>query len=404
LPGGVTVNPTATTLREGARGTAFDAAPCRTSAQRLRVALLPTLLGQAGTSMVLYPRDLFAGLAEVHGVAPTYCDPPFGESASGSFGRRWLRYVRYPRWCREQQADIFHVTDHANAQLLLALPAERTVVTCHDLYPLAVAYGRGNFFGTRDRIRMIPTALRLRFLRRAAAVVPNSQHTWKECQDYLGIPCSRLFLAYHGKSDLFQPAQSGAIRQSFRARYGIPAESIAVLHVGGNDLRKNLRSVVRSVAALRDRSRRAASLVKVGSLLGAAEKQVVASLGLQSSVIETGPLGLREIVEAFQASDVLLYPSFHEGFCKPVVEAMACGLPVVAARRGAIPEVVQDTAPLFEPEDVEGMAGEILRLANSSDLRAERVERGRDAARRFTWRAHAEAVAEAYRAVAARWV
>jgi alpha-1,3-rhamnosyl/mannosyltransferase len=82
---------------------------------------------------------------------------------------------------------------------------------------------------------------------------------------------------------------------------------------------------------------------------------------------------------------------------------MASGLPVVASDRGAIPEVVQGTAPLFAPDDVEGMAREIVRLRESSDLRAERAGCGEIASRKFTWRAHAEAVAEAYRAVVPRW-
>jgi glycosyltransferase involved in cell wall biosynthesis len=154
---------------------------------------------------------------------------------------------------------------------------------------------------------------------------------------------------------------------------------------------------------LRNRTTRPVRLIKAGDAFDSAAQQALVAAGVADSVRIFPGVSADDLAHLYRVSDVLLYPSYHEGFCRPVAEAMASGLPVVASDRGAIPEVVQGTAPLFAPDDVEGMAREIVRLRESSDLRAERAGCGEIASRKFTWRAHAEAVAEAYRAVVPRW-
>lgn len=370
----------------------------------VEVTLLPTLPIHAGASMSLYTSDLLRALESVPGVTARVHWPSFGSAPpKGRFQSRWVRYVEYVRLCRRLPGNLFHITDHSNAQLLLALPGAKTAVTCHDLYPVAVARGHLKFATAEGRLKMTPTALRLGLLRKAAAIIAISKHTLEECIHCLGIRKDRLFLAHYGISGLFYSRAKNSPAE-LRRRLGIQPGQIAILHVGSNDARKNLRTVFRVVAALRENDRKEVCLVKVGSKFGPREKGVIQELGLREAVRELGPLPAEETVQAYQASDVLLYPSFHEGFCRPVAEAMASGTPVVASNQGAIPEVAQDTQLLFDPEDVERMAKAIVQIAASSDLRQEMVQRGQLAARNFTWEAHGAAVAEAYRVVASRWV
>jgi glycosyltransferase involved in cell wall biosynthesis len=379
--------------------------PCP-RADQVRVSLLPTLPVHAGISMTLYTLDLFASLQRIPEVAAEVRWPGFGaaSAAGGKFESRWVRYVKYARWCRTLPGDLYHITDHSNAQLLLTLPGERTVVTCHDLYPVGIALGRIRFPGAESRLSMAPTALRLALLRRAAAVVAISQHTLHACREYLGIRASRVFLASYGVSEMFYAKGDRSAHEQFRRQANIQPGQFAILHVGSNDPRKNLGTVFEVVAALREQHNLEACLVKVGPQFGPREFDWIHRLRLTEAVRELGPLSTDETARAYAGCDLLLYPSYDEGFCRPVAEAMAAGVPVVAALCGAIPEVAKDSALLFEPDDAEGMARGILRIAESRDLRAELVERGKQAARKFTWDAHAAVVAEAYRAVWRRWV
>jgi glycosyltransferase involved in cell wall biosynthesis len=355
-------------------------------------------------SMRLYVNELFDGLVATPGIDARVAWPPFADRAArGRLSQRWIRNVLYVNWVRGLEAEIFHVSDHSNAQLLRGLLPQRTVITCHDLYPAAISSGRLRFPGAPSRAAMLPTTFRLRRLRRAAAVIAISEHTRAECREYFGVSPRRVFLGYHGIDERYRSAPSHRAISEFRAQHRFAPETIHVLHVGSNDSRKNLRGVFRVVAALRHRTGRPVRLLKAGDPFGPIEQRALAELGLADSVSVFAGISSAELAHLYHASDVLLYPSYHEGFCRPVAEALASGLPVVASDRGAIPEVVQGTAPLYAPEDVEGMACEIIKLHESRDLRAERVERGNSAARKFTWRAHAETVAEAYRAVMPRW-
>lgn len=372
---------------------------------RVEALILPTLPAQAGMSMRLYNGELLAGLEGVSDVNARVAWPPFAcPSSAGWFTHHWIRYVRYVQWCRRLQADVFHIADHSNSQLLITLPAHRTVVTCHDLYPVAVALGRVRFSGVEPRRSMWPTALRLSLLRRAAAIVAISRHTAEECRRCFGIERKRLYVGYHGVSSRFFSNDGRDALELFRRQCLLPSERIHILHVGSNDPRKNLRTVFRVVARLRDKLGTNVCLVKVGTRFGPRENKMIQELGLTRAIRDLGTLSDEQTALAYRAATVLLYPSFHEGMCRPAVEAMASGTPVVASHRGAIPELLEDSRLLFDPEDVDGMARRIIQIGESSDLRAEIAERGKRAAQKFTWQAHGAAVAEAYRAVTSRWV
>src|SRR5207302_438501 len=143
---------------------------------------------------------------------------------------------------------------------------------------------------------------------------------------------------------------AGAV-ESFKARHRIQPGWLHILHVGSNDPRKNLGTVFRVVAALKQKHKKDVCLVKVGAAFGPRETQAIQTMGLQEAVRHLGELSDEEIAHVYRACDVLLYPSFHEGMGRPVAEAMASGTPVVASNRGAIPEVVQHPNSLFDPVD-----------------------------------------------------
>jgi len=130
------------------------------------------------------------------------------------------------------------------------------VVTCHDLYPVAVALGRVRFTGSQGRVAMAASALRVSLLRKAAAIVAISEHTLAECRDYLGIKRDRLFVGYHGVAARFLSNNGAGAVESFKARHRIQPGWLHILHVGSNDPRKNLGSVFRVVATLKQKHKK----------------------------------------------------------------------------------------------------------------------------------------------------
>ena len=369
----------------------------------LRVRLLPTLPFHAGISMQVYASGLIASLAGLPGVSAELLTPPFASQPGIGWARsRWIRYVTYPTWAAAQSADLYHVVDHGNAQLLWRLPGAKTVVTCHDLYPLALATGRIRIPGAPRRARMIPTALRLRALRRARLILTVSRHTANECQRYLGIPAANLRVVYESvPSEFWAPCET-AEAAATRTRLGLGPEDLIVLHVGSNDARKNLATVCRVVARLRERRIREVRLLKVGAPFGPVERNALHREGIPQDVARhAGRVDMAELVRIYHVATVLLYPSFYEGFCRPVVEAMAAGLPVVASRTGAIPEVAASAAALYEPNDAEGMAECIAEIAEDPGRHRAMAAAGRDASRRFAAAGHGRALADVYREVCA---
>jgi glycosyltransferase involved in cell wall biosynthesis len=350
--------------------------------------------------MQVYASGLMESLAGVPGLSAELLTPPFASRSGVGWARsRWIRYVAYPAWAGAQPADVYHVVDHGNAQLLWRLPRWKTVVTCHDLYPLALATGRLRFPGAPGRAQMLPTALRLRALRRARLILTVSRHTADECQRYLGIPAARLRVVYESVPSEFWAPCDSAEAAAGRARLGLRPEDLIVLHVGSNASRKNLAAVCGVVAGLGTRTGRPVKLVKVGPRLGDREVDALRIAGRGGDVRNAGQVDTAELIRIYHAATVLLYPSFYEGFCRPVVEAMATGLPVVASRAGAIPEVAAGAASLHDPEDVEEMAARIAEIGENPGLRKEMAESGREAARRFSADGHGHVVASVYREV-----
>jgi alpha-1,3-rhamnosyl/mannosyltransferase len=246
---------------------------------------------------------------------------------------------------------------------------------------------------------MLATALRLRTLRTAGAVLAVSQHSGDECVRYLGVPRTRVHVVYESVSSRFRERPDPAALSGLRFRHDLGPDDLVVLHVGGSAPRKNLGTVVSVIARLRRLTDRPVRFVKIGAFLEAAQRAAVRRAGLAADLREPGQVSDGELALFYQAATVLLYPSFHEGFCRPVVEAMAAGLPVVASTAGAIPEVAAGAATLLPPTDAGGMADRIAAIAESAGLRATMAEAGRRASARFTGERHGAAVAGAYRRI-----
>ena len=235
-------------------------------------------------------------------------------------------------------------------------------------------------------------------VRQAALVLTGSESTKRDLIRYLNLPAGRVQVTPYGVGREFYP-RCGEEQRQVRAKYGLPRTF--VLSVGVLQPRKNLERLLAAYCLLRKEGHPPPPLVITGkkgwsfaSLFRRAEEW-----DLRDAVIFTGYVPDEDLPALYSAAQLLAYPSLYEGFGLPVLEAMACGTPVVTSNVSALPEVAGAAAELVVPTQVESIAEGLWRLLASPQRRAELRHLGLQRARAFTWQRTAELTLAAYRQV-----
>lgn len=304
-----------------------------------------------------------------------------------------LRALRVPAEWTAGAHDLFH-------GLFDRVPPTRRaarVVTIHDLAFLRAPEGLPARW-VADLRRAVPQAAR-----RAHRIVTPSEFSRGDIVERLGIPPERVEAIPHGIPDSYAPpADPQADLERLRARYGIRPGYL--LYLGTLQPNKNIECLCAAYQLLR-RGGFPGQLVLAGApgwLYGEMWRRIAAR-GDDAGVVQTGFVEDGDIPRLYGSCAAFVLVSLLEGFGIPVLEAMACGAPVVAARACSLPEVGGEAALLVEPHDVEAIAAAMERAARPGAERAERVARGLEWARRFTWEESARRHVAAYqRALLAR--
>jgi glycosyltransferase involved in cell wall biosynthesis len=299
------------------------------------------------------------------------------------------RFVLFPRFARRvvPRFDLFHVVDHTYAQLVHALPAERTGVYCHDLDAFRCLFDpkadpRPRWF--RTLARRILTGLQ------SAAVVFHSTAAVRDDLVRLGlVDAAKLVHAPYGVAAEFTPEPSDP-PPWLAAVAGRPW----VLHVGSCIPRKRI-DVLLDVAAELRRTRPDLRLVKVGGEWTAGQCERIARHGLAGAIVHVQGVPRAELAEAYRRAPAVLMPSEAEGFGLPVIEALACGAAVVASDIPPLREAGGTAAVIAPVGDVAAWATAVDRLLTDPAAAPPLADRLAWAAR-FTWKAHADTVARAY--------
>jgi alpha-1,3-rhamnosyl/mannosyltransferase len=179
----------------------------------------------------------------------------------------------------------------------------------------------------------------------------------------------------------------------------LPGEAIAakpyVMSLAGSDPTKNIVTLVKAFAAVPDRLRLDYDLVLAGDVAKRADvRQAIEDGGIGSQTRLIGVVSDEALIHLYQRAAVFAFPSLYEGFGLPVLEAMACGVPVVCSNTSSLPEVAGDAAVLIDPRNVQRWTTELARMMEDAALRADLGARGRARALTFSWdRTAAETVA-----------
>ncbi len=309
----------------------------------------------------------------------------------------------YPRWLetRREEFDVFHVVDHSYAHLVHALPAGRTIVTCHDLdaFQGALPGSHGGTFVSRALAHRL-----IEGLQAAARIVCVSQAGRDELASYDIVPPSRVTVIPNGVHPTCTHRPDPRADREAEGLLGTSSpESIEILHVGSTIERKRIDVLLDVVATLRRRWP-GLRLIRVGDLFTPAQERHAKRLGLEGAITVLPFVDRRVLAALYRRATILLQPSEREGFGLPVAEAMACATPVVASRIPALIEVGGQAATYCPVGDVGAWVAAISELldersAASTDWSARRAA-SLAQSRRFSWREHARRMTELYRELA----
>ena len=301
-----------------------------------------------------------------------------------------LRIIPFPRlWTHlrlswemaRYSPDLLFVPAHV---LPLVRP-KRTLVTIHDL-------GYRYFPEAHPRRQRLYLDWSTRWNARVADhILADSCATRDALVQAYSIDRAKITVAYPGYDSDLAPVRNAGVLAAVRARYAIPGPYI--LFVGRLQPRKNLVRLIEAFARLAP-DRADLSLVLAGPAGWLAEPihARVRELGLETRVLFPGYVAEEDKAAMLSGAQVFAYPSLYEGFGFPVLEAQACGVPLLASTTSSLPEVVGDGGLLVDPLDTSAIAEGLARLLDDADLRRDLVARGLENLRRFSWDATARTI------------
>jgi glycosyltransferase involved in cell wall biosynthesis len=278
---------------------------------------------------------------------------------------------------RRIQADVYHVLDNSYGHLALFLDPRKTVVTSHGGTPRS--WRRWNPEGPA----MWLFDLAFRGMLRAANIVIVSEYSKRELLAEANYPAARIHVIYHGIEPIFSPLPEAA-RMAKRASLLGPQDCHLLLHVGHSAARKNVETLYQALAVLR-REGRAVHLLRIGSVPTPAQARLIEALNLTTAITHIPYVPNRELPSYYAAADAFVFPSFYEGFGVPLIEAMACGTPVVCSDWELFREVCGDAALFADPHRSEALAEAIGCLLEDYTAANNQRKLGLERVQQFTW-------------------
>jgi len=289
----------------------------------------------------------------------------------GLLGAALFDSLRVQRLIRHANLDVYHGPAHILP--LQKCAGVKYVATIHDLafrvMPSQYDWKHRWYIGWQLS----------RSLRMADAIAADSHNTKKDIIHFYGIAPERIQVVHLGVADQFFQAAGQTCERLISDQY--------FFSVTTHPSRKNVLGALKAFATFAGQSR--LKYVIAGIINEQQRQEFYACadrLGVRERVVLFGYAADQQLISLYRNAEFLIYPSFYEGFGLPVVEAMACGCPVIAANASSLPEIMPDEKWLVDPYQPADMAAKMQRLlALSPDQRRELVEKNQNQARNFTW-------------------
>ncbi|MCX6135646.1 MAG: glycosyltransferase family 1 protein [Ignavibacteriales bacterium] len=268
----------------------------------------------------------------------------------------------------------------------------RSVVTIHDLIHLKMP----QYFSAVQRgyaAMMIGYAVR-----NAGAIIVDSQKTKDDILGAFRISEDSVEVVYLGVHAAFRQLEDRSTVERFRVTHGV--HKPFVLFVGNVKPHKNIPALLSAFAQVQAKVRDIDLVFVGGSFLADAKLvEQARALGIIGAIHDLNRISESELVAAYNAAELVVLPSFYEGFGFPPLESMACGTPVVVSTGGSLPEVVGEAATIIDPSRPEELAEAIRRTLEDSQKRTVLIEKGKKRAAGFTWQKTGEKTLAIYEKV-----
>jgi glycosyltransferase involved in cell wall biosynthesis len=287
--------------------------------------------------------------------------------------------------------NVFHCSD----VLLHKQQGVGTVVTVYDLSTLLFPE-----FHVRSTVELHAT--KMHFVRKQAdLVIATSENTRRDVIKHLGVPPERVHVVHAAAGEQFRPIKDASAVATVTHRYGLEPNRY-LLTVGTLEPRKNQKRLVEVFHVLSQREAAQGLKLVLAGRKGWLYDDLfrrVEELGLREHVVFTGAVPEQDLPALMNGALLFIYPSLYEGFGLPVLEAMACGVPVITSNVSSLPEVAGDAAVLVNPCDVQELAEAIQHLITNRETRQALREKGFAQAGRFSWERAAVETLQMYSAL-----
>ncbi len=298
---------------------------------------------------------------------------------------------KLPYMGRQDNIDLLHCTSNT-APIKKFCPL---VITIHDIIYLEKwMITQGSWyqrFGNLYRRWNVPKVAKM-----ADIIITVSNYEKQRIEEALNLPGERVRTVYNACGTHFKPIKDKILLENFRTEMGLPEKFL--LFLGNTDPKKNLPNVMRALWLLKSRNQLNHKIVMPD--FGKSELQnLLTSLGATSLIDDiklTGYIHNSRLPLLYNLSDLFLYPSLRESFGIPIIEAMACGVPVITSNTSAMPEVAGSGALLIDPSDPGQIADMVNAILSDNQMRMKSIDYGIRRAAQFSWNETAKQVLEIY--------
>lgn len=274
--------------------------------------------------------------------------------------------------------DIYHLTNQGTATYLKKIKAPK-IITVHDMIPFSMPE---NLPITLNKTAQFV----IRHAKHADYILTDSEFSKNEIIKYLKIPEDKIKVSYLGIDfNVHKPRDKIRCRKELN----LPLNKKIILHVGNDEPRKNISTILKAMHILKDEN---LLFVRVGSFSDE-NKSLIKNLNVK--VLKN--LSENHLAMAYSAADVFVFPSSYEGFGVPVLEAMACGCPVLSSTETSLKEIVADAGLHIQPKDSIGLAKHLKYVLENEDIRKVLIKKGLKHVSKFTWENTAKQVLEVYK-------